>query len=322
MSNSPKFIFSIKWNHYSSYYKLLKHIAWILKLKRNDISYKRNKGHKSLPFTNLNIQDIDCPENKILKHCHLEYFENEFVDLVKGLPLKSGKLIPLSLFVKDGSIRVGGRTGSTYIPYSSKHQVIIFNNYPIASLLVFYIHVTNFHLGRDLTLRLPRESYWIINAKSLICKLLKSCPYCKRLRNQPKPPITSDLPPERLSSFLTSLYFMGVDYFGPITITLNKGTRCTSGTVKRCGALFTCMTTRAVHLELAGDMTTDIFILALHRFTVKRGHAKSIPSDNRSNFIGAERELKDALSKLDQKKIVNELNENRIQWMFNPPKGP
>ena len=82
------------------------------------------------------------------------------------------------------------------------------------------------------------------------------------------------------------------------------------------------MTTRAVHLELAGDMTTDIFILALHRFTVKRGHAKSIPSDNRSNFIGAERELKDALSKLDQKKIVNELNENRIQWMFNPPKGP
>ena len=159
MSNSPKFIFSIKWNHYSSYYKLLKHIAWILKLKRNDISYKRNKGHKSLPFTNLNIQDIDCPENKILKHCQLECFENEFVDLVKGLPLKSGKLIPLSLFVKDGLIRVGGRTGSTYIPYSSKHQVIISNNHPIASLLVFYIHVTNFHLGRDLTLSLPRESY-------------------------------------------------------------------------------------------------------------------------------------------------------------------
>ena len=82
------------------------------------------------------------------------------------------------------------------------------------------------------------------------------------------------------------------------------------------------MTTRAVHLELAGDMATDSFILALCRFKARRGHSKSIRSDNRSNFIGAETELKDAISKLDQKKIINELNENPIQWMFNPPKSP
>ena len=73
-----------------------------------------------------------------------------------------------------------------YIPYSSKHQVIISNNHPIASLLVFYIYETNFHSRRDLTLNLLRESYWIINAKSLICTVLKSCPHCKHLRNQPK----------------------------------------------------------------------------------------------------------------------------------------
>ena len=227
-SNSPKFISSIKSNHYSSYYKLLKHVAWILKLKRNYISYKRNKEHKSLPFTNLNIQDIGCAENETLKHCQLECFENEFVELVKGLPLKKGKLIPLSPFVKDGLIRVGERIGSAYIPYSSGHQVIISNNHPIASLLVFYIHVTNFHSVRDLTLNLLRKSYWIINAKSLIRKVLRSCLYCKRLRNQPKPPIMSDLPPERLSSFLLPFYFKGVDYFRPLTIKLNKGTRHTS----------------------------------------------------------------------------------------------
>ena len=319
-SNSPKFISSIKWNHYSSYYKLLKHIAWILKLKRNYISCKRNKEHKSLPVTNLNIQDIECAENEILKHCQLECFENEFVDLVKGLPLKSGKLIPLPPLFKDGLIRIGGRIGSAYIPYSSKHQIIISNNHPIASLLVFYIHVTNFHSGLDLPLNLLRESYWIINAKYVIRKILKSCLYCKRLRNQPKPPIMSDLPPERFSSLLPPFYFTGVDYFGPSTIKLNKGTRRTSGTAKRYGALFTCLATRAVHLELAGDMLTDSFVLALRRFKARRGHP--IRSDNGSNVIGAERELKDALSKLDQKKIINELNESRIQRMFNPPKSP
>ena len=68
---------------------------WILKLK-----WKQNKEHKSLTFTKLNIQDIDCAENEILKHCQLECFENEFVGLVKGLPLKIGKLIPLSPFLR------------------------------------------------------------------------------------------------------------------------------------------------------------------------------------------------------------------------------
>ena len=97
--------------------------------------------------------------------------------MVKGFPLK-GKLIPLSLFVKDGLIGVGERIGSAWISYSSKYQVIILNNHPIASLLVFYIHVTNFHSGHDLTLNLLRESCWLINAKSLILKVLKNCLYC------------------------------------------------------------------------------------------------------------------------------------------------
>ena len=233
---------------------------WILKLK-----WKQNKEHKSLTFTKLNIQDIDCAENEILKHCQLECFENEFVGLVKGLPLKIGKLIPLSPFFKDGLVHVGGRIGSAaYIPYWSKHQVIVSSNHPIASLLVFYIHSTNF---------------W----------------------------------------FSHHSFFYGGNYFGALTIKLNKGT-CTSGTAKRYGALFTCMTTWAVHLQLAGDMTTDSFILVLHHFRARMGHPKSNRSDNRSNFIGAEKELKDALSKLDQKEIINELNENQIQWMFNPPK--
>ena len=66
------------------------------------------------------------------------------------------------------------------------------------------------------------------------------------------------------------------------------------------------MTDQAVHLGLAGDMSTDSFILALFGFKARRGHPKSIRSDNGSNFIGAERELRDALSKRNQKKIIND----------------
>ena len=97
-----------------------------------------------------------------------------------------------------------------------------------------------------------------------------------------------DLPSERLSPFLPSFYFTGVDYFGPLTIKLNKRTRSTARAAKRYGALFTCMTTRAVRLELAGVMSTDSFILVLRRFKARRGRPKSIRSDNGSSFIGAE----------------------------------
>ena len=98
----------------------------------------------------------------------------------------------------------------------------------------------------------------------------------------------SDSPSERLSAFLSPFYFTGVDYFGPLTIKLNKRTRSTTRAAKRYGALFTCMTTRAVRLELAGVMSTDSFILVLRRFKARRGRPKSIRSDNGSSFIGAE----------------------------------
>ena len=95
----------------------------------------------------------------------------------------------------------------------------------------------------------------------------------------------------------------GVDSFGSITKKLSKRTGSISGAAKRNSTLFTCMTTRAVHLEVTGDVSTDSFILVLLCFKVWKGHPKSIQSNNENNFIGAEGELKDAISKLDQEEI-------------------
>ena len=83
------------------------------------------------------------------------------------------------------------------------------------------------------------------------------------------------------------------------------------------------MTVRAVHLEVAGDLSTDAFILALRRFIARRGKPTLIWSDNGTNFIGANNELKDALKSLDQTKISNTLSSNyAIEWKFNPPVSP
>ena len=88
------------------------------------------------------------------------------------------------------------------------------------------------------------------------------------------------------------------------------------------GCLFTCLTTRAVHLELAYGLDTDSFLCALDNFKACRGTPKIIYSDNGTNFVGAKRELAECLQRLDQSKIQGNLTLQEIEWKFNPPAAP
>ena len=76
----------------------------------------------------------------------------------------------------------------------------------------------------------------------------------------------SKLPNDRLSVVEKPFSKVGVDYFGPLVVKLSKRTQSNQATVKRYGVLFTCLTTRTVHLEIAGDISTDSFILVLRQF--------------------------------------------------------
>jgi len=185
-----------------------------------------------------------------------------------------------------------------------------------------YFHSKNHHCGREQLLSCIRERYWIVNGKSIIRKIIKECLYCKRRRINPKNQLMSNLPYERTSSNQPPFTYTGVDYFGPITIKQSKRTRSTQGTDKRYGVVFTCLTFRAVHLEIAGDLSTDCFIMALRRFTSRRGNPVTIWSDNGTNFVGANQELKVALKGLNQSTIVNQTVNNNIRWKFIPPSSP
>ena len=131
-----------------------------------------------------------------------------------------------------------------------------------------------------------------------------------------------DLPKERLSIGKTPFNNTGVNYFGPYYVKKSKMTRTTKGVNKCYGVLFTCLTTRAMHIELAGDLSTDDFLLALWRFISCRGTVEIIRSDNGTNFVGANNEMKTCLKQLDQVKIKNYMCGKNIKWIFNPPASP
>ena len=82
----------------------------------------------------------------------------------------------------------------------------------------------------------------------------------------------------------------GVDYAGPINVRLTK-TRC-NGTMKGYIAIFICMATRAVHIEVVENYTSEAFIAAFHRFTAHRGHCRELYSDQGTNFVGADVQLR------------------------------
>jgi hypothetical protein len=82
------------------------------------------------------------------------------------------------------------------------------------------------------------------------------------------------------------------------------------------------MTTRAVHLEMAYSMETDVFLNAFLRFTCRRGIPATVLSDNGSNFVGANREFKSLVEGLDQNQVLEKATNNKICWKFNPPGAP
>ena len=109
------------------------------------------------------------------------------------------------------------------------------------------------------------------------------------------------------------LTYVGVDYFGPYVTKEGRKER------KRYGALFTCLVSRAVHIEVAHSLDTDSFLHALRRFIARRGQVREIRSDNGTNFVGARRELREAINEMDQKEITEKLRQQNIDWKFNPP---
>ena len=101
-----------------------------------------------------------------------------------------------------------------------------------------------------------------------------------------------NLPNIHLQSNVKPFSNTGVDYFRPVEGKTSRKTRINQGTLKIYVVIFTCLNTRAIHIELSSGLSTDSFILSLRRFLARKGHVNIIQSDNGTNFIGTVKEIK------------------------------
>lgn len=126
----------------------------------------------------------------------------------------------------------------------------------------------------------------------------------------------ADLPAERLAAYTHPFTHVGVDYFGPMEVAIGRRTE------KRWGMIVICLTTRAIHIELANSLNTDSCIIALRNFMSRRGTPRTIRSDRGTNFIGASRELKKLHEAINYEEVTKEFVTAETSWSFNPPLAP
>jgi hypothetical protein len=176
-----------------------------------------------------------------------------------------GPLRNLDPILYEGQLRVGGRIGRSDLNFDAKHQIILPASHPAVNLLIKYTHKKEGHVGVDHTLNLLRQKYCILHGREQVKKEIRNCRRCQHMRAPFLAQQMASLPEARVTLGYV-FETVGLDCFGLLYVGIGRGQ-----VVKHYGVIFTCLRTRAVHLELVEKMSTSSFIDALMRFRARRG---------------------------------------------------
>ena len=254
--------FKNSWTDYfSDWRKLLHSTAWLIKFK-SYCRYYYASYQIQCSRGNITLADIQKAKHDILIRVQECIFHDEMTRLKNGKPVKKdSRLVSLNPILDAGLLRlkvrlVSGNTNKCIVILPSRHHV--------TTLIICHYHETRGHVGAQQVLAAVREKYWILKGQSTVKRVIKGCIKCK---SQHAPPCTQQMAPlleEQMTPDKPSFSFVGIDHFGPLIVKAGRTH------LKRCGCLFTCLTIRAVHLEVAHSLTADSFIAAFKLFTSRR----------------------------------------------------
>lgn len=304
-------------SQFSSWFRLQKAVAWLTRFKSFLLVVKGLRKDSTVKVGMLTVSDLKQARSDILRLVQREAFVQEYkvlsADSSHEKVLKNGPLRKLCPVFIDGLIKVGGRLRLSTYGDEFKHQVILPSKHNITNLIIKHIHAMEGHNGVSHVLASLRQEFWVLKGATTIKGVIGKCLKCRRTRAPSAGQMMAPLPLERVSPGWFPFCYVGIDYFGPF---LSKRGRSME---KRYGCIFTCLQCRAVHLEMAYDLTTDAFIMTLMRFVNRRGYPRKLLSDNGTNFVGAKSELTKCIKSWDKQKLNDKLLEHEIEWQFNPP---
>ncbi|EPB72220.1 integrase core domain protein [Ancylostoma ceylanicum] len=313
-ATAPEPLFPYK--RFRSYLALKRTVAIVLRfLQRCAVNLSQQTKDKLKKIHNLQndlegkgaitAEEVQNAQSVILKD-HQHHFLNSIkVSTQRKLNVREDK---------NGIWRCYGRLGKSYLAEDAKNPVLIAPHTDLAALIIREAHGT-FHRSTAHTMAEVRRKYWIPKLRQQVKQVLRKCIPCQRYNNFPyRYPQLADLPAERVRQS-RPFQDIGLDLFGPLK------TRSTDGVRKKAyGCIFTCSTTRMLHIELIKDSSTTCFLNAVRRFMSRRGVPNSITCDNAPTFMLAEQILTSTLDV--EQEIQSFMTKTDIKWRRITPYAP
>ncbi|XP_065365522.1 uncharacterized protein LOC135958548 [Calliphora vicina] len=304
--------------NYSSYLKIIRIVAWMLRFSQKT---KTNIFHSD----SLQPQELENALLRIVFNLQQHHFQDDIQRALKKND-PQGALKCLNPFIDSSNgfnlLKVGGRLEFAAISEGQKHPIILPSKNHFVDCYVRHLHISNYHAGPKALMSLIRQRFWIINSRNLCRRIVNSCPQCIRYRPRLLQQMMGNLPVERLNPS-RPFARCAVDFCGPVNTYLRIRGKVP---YKTYIAVFVCLATKAVHLEVVSDLSTDAFIAALKRMIGRRGLPTDIFCDNATNFVGANSKLAQLKSFLFDPKnsnfIINYCSNQFINFRFIPPRAP
>ncbi|XP_075151868.1 uncharacterized protein LOC142225894 isoform X1 [Haematobia irritans] len=267
----------------------------------------------------LSLEEEEFASLYLCRHVQQQVYGDDLMDLREKQKVSpSSPLVSLNPFIgKDDLIRASGRIqNAAFLSLGARQPIILPKNHRYTWLLVEFYHQKFLHINTATAMNEIRQKYWIPSLRQLLNNIQSKCSACKVRKCKPRQPQMSALPVERVTPYVRAFTYTGLDYFGPVNVTIRRQRE------KRRVALFTCFTTRAVHLEIATDMSSDACLMCIQNFVNRRGVPVSIRSDNGTNFVGIAKELRGINAFFDTNNLSSGLTALGIKWIFNTPLNP
>ena len=306
---------------FSSHVHCLKILAWMIRFRNNSVNNR----------INAIISDILSPDELrnafacLIWNLQQQHFQEDIRSIKKGETSRHS-LKNLNPFLQETNgfelLKVGGRLELSELPATRKHPILLPSKSPFVKNYVRHLHLSNYHAGAKALVALVQLEYWVINAREVARSVVKSCMHCVRYRPKLLRQIMGNLPPERISPSRPFSH-CGIDFCGPVNTYLRIRGKMP---YKTYIAIFICFATKAIHIEIVSDLSTDAFLAALKRMIGRRGLPSDIYCDNATNFVGASNKLSQLKNFMFQKQtqadIAKYCSNNFFNFHFIPPRAP
>ncbi|XP_068149408.1 uncharacterized protein [Drosophila tropicalis] len=266
------------------YRDLARFILYIEKLKA--------KQTKASPPTEVSYEMIQQARTLLLRHAQSSEFNPEIRNLTRD---------------ENQLLRTRGRAENL----NGQNQILLPYGHHITRLIVNWYHQEMHHTSHETCINRIRGMFYIPRLRVLYKGMRKSCQRCKNESAMPDPPQMAPLPIARLAAYQRPFTYVGIDYFGPFLVAVGRRSE------KRWGVIFTCLTIRAVHIDLACSLDTTSCIMCIRNFINRRGTPREIYSDNGTNFKAAEKIICDKAQTINFNAVQPAFDD--IKWKFNSP---